>query len=151
YWNNMYFSGTPVMKRDDGTGALNFDWGLGSPGGSCGVPTDNFSARWTRTVYFNAGTYRFTATADDGVRVYIDGVMYINAWIDQPPTTYNGKVTLSAGNHTVRMDYYEHGYGAVAALSWAPVQDSCMNGNTPSGANLALGAACNSDTVFGPG
>lgn len=151
YWNNLTFTGSPVLTRDDGAGTLSFDWGLGSPGAECGVPVDNFSARWTRTVYFSAGTYRFTATADDGVRLYVDGARYIDAWIDQPPTPYNVDLTLAAGNHTLQMDYYERGVGAVAALSWAPVQSACMNGNTPSGTNLALGAACNSDTVYGPG
>ena len=151
YWNNTAFSGSPVLTRNDGTGALSFDWGSGSPGAGCGVPVDNFAARWTRTAYFNAGTHRFTVTADDGVRLYVDGVLRIDRWIDQAPTTYTVDLSLAAGNHTVRMDYYERGYGALAALSWAPVGGGGMNEGTPGGANLALSAACSSDTVYGAG
>lgn len=124
YWNNLSFSGTPVLTRNDGAGALNFDWGSGSPGTSCGVSVDNFTARWTRTASFSAGTYRFTTTTDDGVRLYVDSVLRIDHWIDQGPTTYTADVTLGAGNHNLQMDYYERGGGAVAKLSWSAVASS---------------------------
>lgn len=110
-----------MLTRDDGAGALNFDWGTGSPGAGCGVPADNFSARWTRSVSLAAGTYRFSATADDGVRLWVDGVLRIDRWIDQGPTTYTADVTLGAGSHNLQMDYYERGGGAVARLSWSTV------------------------------
>jgi lysozyme len=121
YWNNTSLSGNPVLTRDDGAGSLNFDWGTGSPGAGCGVPVDNFSARWTRSVSLAAGTYRFSATADDGVRLWVDGVLRIDRWIDQGPTTYTADVTLGAGSHNLQMDYYEHGGGAVARLSWSAI------------------------------
>jgi murein DD-endopeptidase MepM/ murein hydrolase activator NlpD len=131
YFNNTSLSGSPVMVRDDGTGPLNFDWGSGSPGSSCGVPADNFSARWTRTAYFNAGTYQFSVTSDDGFRLYVDGVLQMQAWHDQGPTTYTKNVALSAGNHVIKMEYYEHGGGAVAKLNWKLVSN-CF-ANVPSG------------------
>jgi hypothetical protein len=121
YYNNMTFSGSPAMVRNDGNGFLNFDWKSGSPGTACGFPADNFSVRWTRTVSFNAGTYRFTITSDDGFRLYVDGSLKLQKWFDQGPTTYTVDVPLSAGNHTIRMDYYENGGGAVAKLSWQAV------------------------------
>ena len=118
YFNNISLTPPAVMVRDDGIGSLNFNWGSGSPGSSCGVPADNFSARWTRTAYFNGGTYRFNVTSDDGFRLYVDGVLKMSAWIDQGPTPYWKDVTLLAGNHTIVMEYYERGGGAVAKLSW---------------------------------
>jgi N-acetyl-anhydromuramyl-L-alanine amidase AmpD len=119
YFANMTLTGAPVSTRDDGASALSFDWGAGSPAASCGVPADRFSARWTRTVTFPAGTQRFTVTADDGVRLYVDGALKLDKWIDQAPTTYTVDVPLAAGAHTLRLDYYENGGGAVAKLSWA--------------------------------
>ena len=104
--------------RDDGVGALAFDWGTGGPN-SCGVGVDRFSARWSRTMSLDAGTWRFTATADDGVRLYVDGQLKIDAWIDQAPKSYSTDVALAAGSHSVVMEYYENAGGATATLSWA--------------------------------
>jgi uncharacterized protein YraI len=55
YYSNRDLSGNPVLVRNDG--AIDFDWGVGSPGS--GLPVDNFSVRWTRVLDFSAGTYRF--------------------------------------------------------------------------------------------
>jgi hypothetical protein len=41
-----------------------------------------------KTQNFTAGTHLFTATADDGVRVYLEGTLVMDQWKDQPPTTY---------------------------------------------------------------
>lgn len=114
YWNNTGHSGQSTLCRSDNN--VNFDWGSGGPGG--GVQTDNFSARWTRTLYFNAGTYRFHLRGDDGIRLWIDGTRVIDQWRDQGPTEYLFDITLSGGNHSMRVDYYEHGGGAVVQLWW---------------------------------
>ena len=118
YFDNTNLSGDAKMVRDDGSGVLDFDWGSGSPESHCDVPANQFSVRWTRTVHFDAGTYRFTVTSDGGVRLSIDGVLEIDEWRGQPPTTSSATVALSAGDHTIRLDYYENGAGAVAKLSW---------------------------------
>jgi hypothetical protein len=123
YFDNVNLEGQPVMVRDDGDGFLNFNWGGGSPGMQCGVAADRFSTRWTRQIYFNAGTYRFTVTVDDGVRLYVDDVPQLSEWYDQAPTTHTVEVPLSAGNHTVTLEYYENGGGAVAQLAWTQVAD----------------------------
>ena len=36
---------------------------------------------------FAAGTYAFTVTADDGVRLFVDGMLVIDRWVDQGATT----------------------------------------------------------------
>jgi hypothetical protein len=128
YFNNKTLSGSPAMVRDDGTGFTNFNWGEGSPGSDCGLGSDNFSVRWTRTVSFTSGTYRFTVTSDDGVRLYVDDQLILDKWIDQPPTTYTVDVPLSAGNHSIKMEYYEAAGGAVASLTWTQVGQLRMGG-----------------------
>jgi PKD repeat protein len=117
YYNNPNLSGNPVLVRNDVS--IDFDWGTGSPGP--GVPVDGFSARWSRSLNFSAGTYRFYALADDGVRLWIDGNLVIDQWHDSSPTTYTADVTLSAGWHTVVMEYYEDTGGAVVQLTWGEV------------------------------
>ncbi|MCB0209578.1 MAG: PKD domain-containing protein [Anaerolineae bacterium] len=114
YYNNETLSGSPVVVRNDV--AISFDWGLGSPDSR--LPTDYFSARWTRTVNFSAGTYRFYSRTDDGVRVWVDGALFINQWRQQSPTTYAADIYLSEGDHNIRMEYNELTGGAVALLSW---------------------------------
>jgi PA14 domain len=67
-----------------------------------------------------AGTYTFTVTADDGVRVYLDGTLVIDQWKDQPPTTYTASRSVSAGDHVLSVEYYEHTEVAVARLAISP-------------------------------
>jgi len=126
YFNNMDLSGQPVLVRNDGDGFLNFNWGTGSPADNCGVNTDNFSVHWSRDIEFTAGTYRFTVTSDDGFRLYIDDVLRLESWVDQAPTTYSVDVSLAAGNHTVELEYYENGVGAMVRLSWEGIFISCI-------------------------
>ncbi len=97
--------------------SLDFDWGSGSPGD--GVPADKFSASWTRYIYTSAGTYRFAATSDDGVRVYVDDQLLINDWSDYAARTVTADTTLSAGHHLVRVEYYENGGQAVIEVSYS--------------------------------
>lgn len=76
YWTNPNLTGDPQVQTV--ADRINFNWGTGGPGG--GIPADNFSARWTRTVDLAAGRYRFTATSDDGIRVWVDGTLVIDQW-----------------------------------------------------------------------
>ena len=115
YFANQTLSGTPATERCES--AINYDWGSSSPSGS-GVGPDNFSVRWAGTHSFaTTGTYTFTATADDGVRVYLDGTLVIDQWKDQSATTYTASRTVTAGNHELRVEYYENGGDAVARFS----------------------------------
>lgn len=118
YWNNKDLSGDPVLQRTESN--LNYDWGNGSPASGI-VNRDNFSARWKRNVYFPAGSYRFTATMDDGMRVWVDNVLIIESWWDSQMHSMSNDIYLNAGDHEVKVKYYEAGGGAIARLSWAPV------------------------------
>jgi hypothetical protein len=117
FWNNMTLTGSPVLHETHTQ--LDFDWGSSSPHPS--VSADRFSARWARYLEMSAGTYRFSATSDDGIRVYVDGRMILDAWYDHAVQTFTADVSLAAGHHLVVVEYYEHLGHAVAKLSWAPV------------------------------
>ena len=130
YYSNTNLSGNPARVRDDGTGFLNFNWGGGSPCSACGLGVNNFSARWTRTVNFASGTYRFTVGVDNGVRLYVDGQLTeINHWANLPPNTYTADVALSAGNHEIKLEFVEYTDGAFISLSWAPVCQTTVAAN----------------------
>ncbi len=117
YWNNIALSGNPVVQTDDTH--LDWDWGTGSP--HANVNADRFSARWTRYIDVKAGAYRFTATSDDGIRVYVDSRLVIDQWNDHAAQTFTGDVDLAAGHHLVEVEYYENLGYAVARVSWKPV------------------------------
>lgn len=117
YFDNPTLSAPAVYATTEPT--IDHDWAAGSPAPRVGA--DNFSARWQGTFSFDAANYTFVATADDGVRVWIDDdpVPLIDQWRDQAPARYQATVRLSAGYHKVTMEYYEHGGGAVATLGWS--------------------------------
>ncbi len=117
YWNNRDLDGDPVLKRDEAQ--IEHDWGDGSPGSQ--VNSDDFSARWTRVVYFNAGTYRFYATMDDGMRVWIDDALVIDSWNDSQVHTKIVDLFMTSGEHAIKIEYYEAGGKAVAKFSWNPI------------------------------
>ena len=108
-----------MLTRSDA--AIDFDWGGGTPDPV--VPADRFSARWTRTKDYAAGTYRFSVTGDDGIRVLVDGTQVIDGWFYQSPTTYTADVPLSQGQHTVVVEYFEYTGGAVARFSESKLAD----------------------------
>jgi beta-glucosidase len=118
FFANKNLEGAPVVTRVDE--AVNFDWGMSNP--APGVPADDFSARWTgKLVPAVSGKYRLGATADDGLRVYLDGKLIAEDWTDHAPTTVTGEVTLEAGrSYDLKMEYYEGRIGAVAKLVWQP-------------------------------
>ena len=116
---------------------LNKNWGRGviSPLGRA----NNVSARWTGEFNFQqSGEYEFTATADDGIRVYVDGVRIIDEWRDQGATTFKARRQLAAGIHRVRVEYYERMYDALCSCSWRLV------GSPPQSSVRGLGAAITS-------
>jgi hypothetical protein len=115
YWNNTNMSGAPALARYES--AVNYDWGWGSPAPGI-VATDNFSARWSRSVYFNAGTYQFTTQSDDGIRVYIDGHLIIDNWTVHAQQTNIADVTLESGSHSLVVEYFEQSRLAVAKFWW---------------------------------
>lgn len=103
YWNNRFLTGDPVLQRQESN--LNFNWGSGSPAPQ--VNRDEFSARWIRNLYLPMGHYRFTATADDGIRVWVDDTLLIDAWQGSEVYSQSGDVTLLDGDHQIKVEYYE--------------------------------------------
>lgn len=116
YFNNVNLSGNPVYEEY--VNEINYNWGERNPVAP-GVHLDEFSVRWTRSINFSTtGTYRFTATMDDGMRVFVDNTMVINAWTTGPVRTLTADVYLNAGDHTVRVEYFDQLLGATAIFSW---------------------------------
>ncbi len=119
-WHGVYYRGKyfeeVVFEREEPE--IRFYWGTGSPGE--GVPENYFSVKWERIAFFPPGTYRFFATADDGVRVFVDGQLIIDGWHIQPATEYQADIQLQGGYHRVQVDYFEESNEATIRVHWEP-------------------------------
>jgi len=112
FWNNISLAGSPAANAN--YPELNFNWGVNSP--IAGVRNEDFSARFTRTMTFSPRQYTISVTADDGVRVFVNGVLVIDKWINQSATTYTHTMNLS-GSTSITVEYYDHVVDAVLNFS----------------------------------
>jgi hypothetical protein len=119
YWNNTTLSGTPQLVRNDKT--LAFTWSQDPP--AVGLPADRFSARWTRTLPLEPGVYRFSAQADDGIRVWLAGQRIIDQWHDSDGSTVYTVDLAVAGAAPVMVEYYDGTGNARVAFSWIRIGD----------------------------
>jgi glucose/arabinose dehydrogenase len=145
YFNNPSLTGTPTFSRQDPD--INFDWQNNSP--APGIPADNFSVRWKKTQYFSAGTYRFSALTDDGVRLFINGAPIIDKWNGQVATEYAADITLSEGDHQIVMEYFDGGGGALAKLRWVYVGSYAVPPPPPPGGQGLKGEYFDTINLFG--
>jgi uncharacterized protein YraI/uncharacterized protein YndB with AHSA1/START domain len=123
--------------------AINYNWGMGAPvingvdTSAYGVPADRFSVRFTSSVFFTAGSYQFTLQVDDGARLYIDGGILINQWMEGSLRTFQATYSFATdGNHTVTVEMFDSLYDAAILVNWALVGPP---GPTPGGGGTGTG------------
>lgn len=118
YYNNKDLIGPAVTTQTKTYAAPEEEWGLNAP--AAGVLADGFSTRFTRNLAFDAGTYAFYLTADDGARLYIDGVLVIDEWhgTERGTATYRYQQTLTAGLHAFIVEQYDDQGEARVRLQW---------------------------------
>ncbi len=115
YFNNRDLTGEPAVVRQDG--AINFDWNSDAPAPK--VTRDNFSVRWTRSIYLNRdGVYKFRIQHDDGMRISVDGKIFYDSWYDQAVTYQTREVPLKGGYRTFVVEFYDHVGNAIAQVSF---------------------------------
>ncbi len=122
-WTASYYASTdlsgPVVYTETLPAGINVNWGSGSPNPA--VPVDNFSARFTSVQLFTAGTFEFVVSSDDGVRVLIDGVLVLDRFIGRILTTDRFQQTLTAGTHSLTVEYVEFTDQAAVSVQWFQV------------------------------
>jgi beta-glucosidase len=122
YFTNMELAGDPALLRVDAT--VDFDWSQVAPAPA--IPREKFSARWTGALRVGTtSTYQLGMTSDDGVRVYLDGQLIVDAWHDQGQTRNFAQVDLTAGRaYDLRIEYYQNQGAAVARFEIADLLPS---------------------------
>jgi YVTN family beta-propeller protein len=117
YFTNATLSGSPVLQRVE---AVNFNWGTGPA--APGLPSSQFSVRWTGKVEpSSTGNYVFRTSTNDGVRLWVNGVLVINDWTNSASTQTNisAAIAMTANTrYSITMEYYENTGAAVAKLLW---------------------------------
>ena len=116
FYDNIDFT---ALRRARVDATVNFDWGAGAP--SSTMQADTFSARWTGQVEPRyTQTYQFHVRSDDGVRLWVNGVLLVDKFIGQGATEWSASIAVLAGmKYDVRLDYFENTGNALAELRWS--------------------------------
>lgn len=105
YFDNMELKGDPDLIRDDDE--IDFNWEHKAP--ARGLPSNEFSARWTRRLKFEESPYRFSVRVDDGARLWVDDRLVIDAWETGSDRTLSIDLWMSKGKHDIRLEFFEKG------------------------------------------
>jgi hypothetical protein len=117
YFTDRNLTGPAVFHRIE---EVDFAWANGTPAPGV-IPTDGFSARWTGEVEAPVtGDFVFTTVRDDGIRLWIDGRLLIDAFGLHPRQVDDAApIKLTAGQrYAVKLEYFEGTGAAEARLLW---------------------------------
>lgn len=117
YFGNPDLTGTTVLRQD---ARVDFTWAE-SAAPVTGIGALSYSVRWAGKVQAQySQTYTFHVTADDGVRLWVNGQLLADQWKDQAPTEYSGTIAMTAGTkYDIALEYYQAAGGARIALAWS--------------------------------
>ncbi|MFE9940516.1 PA14 domain-containing protein [Streptomyces hirsutus] len=83
--------------------------------------SDDVSVRWTgKIVPERTGAHTFSITGDNGFRLWIDGRLAIDHWVDDWDREQTAEpIELTAGRaHDIKVEYFEHYGGSNLHLRW---------------------------------
>jgi len=82
--------------------------------------SDFFCVRWSGKVRCEkAGEYQFYVNSDDGSRLFINGNLVVDNGGSHAMRERDGRVTLSAGDHDLHLEFIEEEGDAGCILSWS--------------------------------
>lgn len=101
------------------------------------------SAEWTGKFRIEtAGLYTFWTESDDGSRVYVDGTMVVANGGFHPVTERSGNVTLSSGDHSIVVVFFQ-GIGDLSiVLSWQGPDSNDVRDVMPEGRFFTTTGSC---------
>ncbi len=119
YFANSDLSGSPVIVGM--RPILTANWGKGAP--IPGLPVDGFSMCCVTTRNFPAlDNYQFVLRVDGGVRLYVDNALFVNEWFVGNHQRAED-ISLSAGPHLLRVEYFDNAGAASLAIDWKKSYD----------------------------
>lgn len=116
YFDNRDFTNLKLTQTDQ---TVNADWVYASPASQIGA--DTYSVRWEGKVTAPvSGTYRFYTQADDGTRLWVNGVSLVNDWTTHSMRERSGQINLEAGkSYDIKLEYFEAYGRSSVALLWS--------------------------------
>jgi hypothetical protein len=119
-WFETYYANRdqiPPIVFTRNSYALDYKWGKGAP--AAGVPADNFSAVFTRTINVSRLTNLvFTLVVEGAAKVYVDDQLVIDQWFLGHRRTHYGSVGVLPGDRVIRVEYYSGRGSASICLTW---------------------------------
>lgn len=105
YYNNLSFSGTPVLKRNEKQ--LIGNWTLYAPDPA--LATDHYAVRWTGQLHVEqSGKKRIGLSGNDGYRMYINNRLVIDRWEKESFHTEMTDYFFSKdSSYDLRVEFYE--------------------------------------------
>jgi len=113
WFANRNFEDGPVLRRY--VRKIEFNWGRQAPVHA--LPKDEWSAVFTTCLGLDIDeTIDFQLRSDDGARLDIDGKRVVDNWGPHASRTRTGTVPLTAGTHTLRLEYFDAAFQAELQL-----------------------------------
>jgi hypothetical protein len=121
FWRGEYFAnrdlaGEPMLVQEDKE--LSFDWGNDAP---VGLPDNDFSARWSRSLTLLPGRYLYLIDAQGGVRLWVNGELQVDQWQTSVAEPITGELELSGGLTAVELAYRTDAGAAGVDFVWTQV------------------------------
>lgn len=129
YFGSADLTGEPLLTRVDSR--IAFRWDRGAPTDSlvargeiaaaAGLPSDSFSVRWTGQLLPPVdGVYEVNVSANDGVRLKIDGKTLIDSWhLAERLQSHSAQIEFKAGKtYAITLEYFEDIRDAEVRLAW---------------------------------
>jgi hypothetical protein len=120
-FTGTYYKGTDMSPRNvvftRSDPAIDFNWTAQAP--SADMPIFFYSVRWSGNFFADvARSYTFSTISDDGVRLWINDRLLIDNWEIRGIMENTGKIYLSKGLHTIRLEYFQAQGEARIRLLW---------------------------------
>ncbi|HEX9060563.1 MAG TPA: PA14 domain-containing protein [Clostridia bacterium] len=117
YYDNNNLTNLKIRGIDP---TINFNWGIASPNKAIQID-QKFSICWTgqiQPVY--SEDYIFYLTHDDGVKLWLDGKLVINKWVNGSSMTQSGKIPLKANKkYNIKLEYFNGGLDGLVKMEWS--------------------------------
>ncbi len=118
YYNTNDLSGNIVLTEIDTS--INNNWGVGNSPSPLIHPTD-FSIRWMGKIQSRySQRYTFYTISEGGIRLWVNGKLLINNWIDHISTENSDTISLTAGSmNSIKVEYSQKNGSPSVKLEWS--------------------------------